>query len=273
MIQTIKRHLRRTPLPRWYGSFRWGVLAPVLWKFRRAREEQREREIVERQFGGSLEVLAGPFAGLKYVSESVIGGLARLFGTYEAELHGVVEEVVEKGYPAIINIGSGEGYYAIGLARRLPDARVYAFDMDPAEQRQCQRMVEANGVADRVSIAGACSIDELAALPLRGCLLVCDCEGAEFELLQPGLVPALRAADILVELHDWLVPGTTAAIVERFRDTHDIRLIDTQPRDPDAYPQLRGLNPAERRLVVDERRPPWMQWAYLRARASEVSLD
>jgi hypothetical protein len=46
-------------------------------------------------------------------------------GCYEHELHGEIEQLVTRGFDAVLNIGCGEGYYAIGLARRMPTAAHY----------------------------------------------------------------------------------------------------------------------------------------------------
>ena len=100
-------------------------------------------------------VLSGPFKGMEYPVRTVEGSRsARLLGAYEASLAPVIEEIVTKAYPLVIDVGSAEGYYAVGLARRLPKARVLARDANPKAQALCAVLAEANGVADRVEIGG-----------------------------------------------------------------------------------------------------------------------
>ena len=66
-------------------------------------------------------VQGGPFAGMTYVrGVSCANTISRLLGSYEAELHPVVEQVISRSYPTVIDVGCAEGYYAIGLARRSP---------------------------------------------------------------------------------------------------------------------------------------------------------
>jgi protein-L-isoaspartate O-methyltransferase len=55
---------------------------------------------------------------------------AKLLGAYEHSLHDVLLKPVSRQPDPIINVGCAEGYYAVGLARLLPDATVYAFDID-----------------------------------------------------------------------------------------------------------------------------------------------
>jgi hypothetical protein len=40
--------------------------------------------------------------------------LSKLLGTYESELHPVLHEILIKPYELIVDVGSAEGYYAIG---------------------------------------------------------------------------------------------------------------------------------------------------------------
>src|SRR5512140_2013789 len=64
-----------------------------------------------------LEVLSGPFKGMRYGDFSYNSALIpKLLGTYEADLHNWVGEALATGYDAVINVGCAEGYYAVGFA-------------------------------------------------------------------------------------------------------------------------------------------------------------
>src|SRR5262249_7917881 len=106
----------------------------------------------------------GPFAGMKYLPRSARSLLPpKLLGCYEAELPPVWERIAGRPYDTVINVGCGEGYYAVGLARLLPAVHVHAFDADPLAQDLCRLLAERNGVAGRVTVAGACGPAELQA--------------------------------------------------------------------------------------------------------------
>jgi FkbM family methyltransferase len=49
----------------------------------------------------------------------------------------------------VIDIGSAEGYFAIGIARL--GKRVIAFDADPHERRICKVMASLNEVSERLT--------------------------------------------------------------------------------------------------------------------------
>ena len=75
-------------------------------------------------------VLSGPFAGMRLELSPVSSRhlLGYVLGTQELELRDTVESIVRRGYATIINVGAADGYYAIGLARRLPSTEIVGFE-------------------------------------------------------------------------------------------------------------------------------------------------
>jgi len=215
-----------------------------------------------------LVVLSGPFAGMVYVAETAGNSLPKLLGSYEAELRQWVTAIINTGYGKIINVGCAEGYYAVGLALRVPETRVFAFDIDPRARQLCEKMAEVNGVSERVVVRGECNCERLDALLDDRSLVICDCEGCELGLLDPGRVPNLRVSDVLVELHDFIDRSISPTIISRFADTHDISIISSLERDPSTYPALETFNDWDRHVAVAEFRPEQMQWAFMRAKHS-----
>lgn len=213
-------------------------------------------------------VLGGPFAGMAYVAQARGSALMpKLLGSYEAELHEIIRQIMAADYAAVIDIGCAEGYYANGLALRMPSAHVYAFDIDPEAQKLCTEMARLNAVEERVTVSGECHTGDLNTILAGRSLLICDCEGFEVEMLRPDLIPALAQADILVELHDHIRPGITPLILDRFEGTHRAALVTAAERDADCYPQLQFADARHRQLAVSEFRQPGQQWAFLRSRA------
>ena len=102
----------------------------------------------------------------------------------------------------MLNIGCAEGYYAVGLARAMPRARSLAFDTNPKAQAACKQLAAKNGVSDRVTVGGLFSPSDFADYVDESTLVFCDIEGAELELLDPALAPALESLDLIVESHE-----------------------------------------------------------------------
>ncbi len=182
----------------------------------------RSRRLIERQSAAlglvdlarriathdGATVQRGPFAGLRLDLDALPVHIApKLLGTYEDELHEAVEVLIARRPAQVLNVGCAEGYYAIGLARRLPDARVHAFDADPKARAATSRNAALNGVADRVTVHGVLHHDAFESfLRQDTTLVIMDCEGAEADLLDPARVPSLARVDVLVELHPSAVP-------------------------------------------------------------------
>jgi hypothetical protein len=258
-LERILPGFLKKPLHRTYGAY-------LDWMVPRIN-----KQILRRLFpSGDLRVLSGPFQGMKYLPFSSGSALLpKLLGTYEQELHGVFDQVLRRQYRAIIDIGCAEGYYVVGLALKMPNAAVYGFDLDPGAQDKCRQLARLNGIENRVTLLGRCSVESLIPLVGPGSLIICDCEGAEMELLDPEKAGGLRHADILVELHDQLVPGITSVIRQRFSPTGKVALLQSTERDLSACPEsLAPLSRREQKLALNELRghSP-IGWAFIEAKA------
>ena len=219
------------------------------------------RELTRR---GGLTVRGGPFAGMTMASRVTEGCSApKILGSYEQELHGFVRSLPERGYEAVIDIGCAEGYYAVGLARLLPEATIFAYDIDEASRVTCARLAERNGVADRLQVGGQFSPEDFQAFADRKTLVVCDIEGAEVPLIDPAAAPALLAMDILIELHDGIDESISGTIMGRFEATHDITFVQVGERNPGAYPELLKFSHLDQLLAVWEWRGGPTPWAWM----------
>jgi hypothetical protein len=217
-------------------------------------------------------VKAGPFKGLRYPLEAAGSTLLpKLVGAYESELHPIIQKISSAGYTTVVDIGCAEGYYAVGLACRLPLAHVHAFDIDAEARHLCRKTARLNGALDRVTIHGRCDQMSLTAkLPSTGssparALVICDAEGFEVDLLDVNLVPRLRHVDLLVELHDCFRSGATDILLERFRKSHCAEVITSTEREPANYEALQNFTLEEQQLALNEFRHGVQRWVYFQA--------
>jgi len=214
------------------------------------------------------------FRGMKYVGQAVGSALGpKLLGTYEMELRSKIEAICAAGYSHIIDVGAAEGYYAVGLATRSSASKVTAFETSETGRALMAEMARANGVSDRVMIRGHCDVGELTGALGSGeeTFLLMDCEGAEAELLDPRAIPALVRVDILVEIHDFKVPGVGALLRGRFEPSHSIEEIPARARSVrDAPVLISGLAAifGDERIesALNEGRPAPMSWLHLKQR-------
>lgn len=207
-------------------------------------------------------IYAGPFKGMTYVTEASEGALIpRLLGTYECELHPYLEAFAKDGLDCVIDVGCAEGYYAVGLARRMPDVTVYAHDIDERARVGCAELAAKNGVSDRVVIGGEFQPEDFQRFAGRRTLVMVDTEGAELDILQPDRGPALAQMRIIVETHDVLRAGALAAMKSRFAATHDIIQVEMGPKGFDLPWWLAELGHLDQLLATWEWRSgptPWL---------------
>jgi len=180
----------------------------------------------------------------------------------------VKEYVFPLGYPAIINIGCAEGYYAVGLARQMPFTRVLAFDLNPKAQETCAALAQKNQVAERVAVGGGFRPEDFAAYIDQKVLVLCDIEGAEKDLLDIDKAPALAGMDLIVESHECMAHGMTRLLMERFTSTHEITLVeDNGQRQMDNVPAwFISLAHLDQLLAVWEWRSGPTPWLVMKAK-------
>lgn len=214
-------------------------------------------------------VLGGPFCGMKYISEaqgSVL--IPKLLGIYEKELNLVIDNLCRQPFQNIYVIGAGEGYYVVGMALKIPKARVFAYEANVSAHKLISEVAEKNGVSARVSILGLCADDDMRAVRPDS-LVIMDVEGAEQYLLDPMKFSGLQSATILFEAHQ-APEETQSLILAKFKQTHSILRIDSEVRVWKdirclAFPFLFYI----RRNIgfwLDEMRGVPMQWYVLSAK-------
>ncbi len=214
-------------------------------------------------------VLRGPFAGLRFPAQVLltIPCAQRIVGSYEKELHPVFQNLNKNmDYEAVVDIGSAEGYYAVGLALLL-HLPVFAFDVDPEQRRRCRKTAELNGVGSLLKMGTYCDRPTLCRLAHgKRCFVVSDCEGYEMELFDLEAAADLSHSDVLIEIHETNQGGVYESISGAFMKTHLIHTYEATARKADEYPEL-GFLGADAAKAIEEWRDARQQWVFLNARA------
>jgi len=248
----------------------WAIHVAHLW--RRAANQIRYPFVasaVELRAGG--RIMSGPFRGLRAPHSGISWThYIQMLGLYEKSLVPAIEAVVARQPAVIVDVGSHWGYYALGLAMRCPRSRVVAYEMDRSRAQLPQRYGRLNGLERRLEVRGVCTIEELAAdlAGLKGAFLLMDVEGAEDTLLDPVRVPGLRHTEIIVELHDSMVPGVTERLRAAFASTHQEVLLQYENASIETVMTGSMIKHRLFRNVInrlmDERRASLMCWLYLK---------
>ncbi|MCL1463529.1 hypothetical protein [Argonema galeatum] len=209
-------------------------------------------------------VLSGPFKGMKFTLENP--DLPKILGTYELEIDSAIKRIEAHRFDLIINVGAGEGYYAVGTALKWPEAVVYAFEADRNKHPQILKLSQNNAVLDRVKILGICQENDLLASLNQdlSTLIIIDIEGSEIELLNPDMIANLKKAVILVELHNFLSEQCSSIIWQRFQASHEIETYTTKDRDLEDFPLKKGIiNSLVTKQIIElmcENRPATQEW-------------
>jgi len=161
MFPVLKRYVRRQ-FPNTYQR-----LDAAMDEVRR-HHVRRLRTVLPLAESMSFTVQAGPFAGLRFPREAVTGSIScaclpKLLGIYEMECQKFVEELCTKSYKLVLNIGADEGYYAVGLARRIEYATVVAFETVEKSRSLCRQTAMLNQCATAVWLI----VSERSAMPVN----------------------------------------------------------------------------------------------------------
>lgn len=256
---------RGFPFPAWFPVrsvyHAWVERACAVW----------HRRLV-RRIGG--RVLSGPFRGMRYVHEAVGSSyLPKLLGTYELELHPVVDKLRGMGFGLVVDVGAAEGYYAVGAALLWPSARVVAFEAEATGRLLCGELAARNGARARVEVLGFADLRSFGGVLDRAggapTLVIMDVEGAEVALLDPAATPALARATILVECHDDEGNPIAETLRARFGATHSVETYASRRRTLADFP-LRDRPPLGWSVPVmaamAEHRPRRMEWLFMTPR-------
>lgn len=267
----IKGAMRRGQGYRWYR----GIAASLRkMEFELADEDRKTYSAACRKMVDALSperiVVGGPFQGMLYPFDDAIGSpwAPKILGTYECEIHDVIRQIPGWGCSAVLNIGAGEGYYAVGLAR-LANLPVVAYELDERAHEMIRQLAGANRVMPLITIKGICRESDLIAessgMGARP-LLVIDCEGAELDLVSDAVLQHYPNATLIVETHDGIRQGITPALLRRLKPSHDTIVLAEKLRTESDLHHSRSatVEKTELRMVLDERRGGWTKWIVAR---------
>jgi hypothetical protein len=220
---------------------------------------------IRRELGDTDSVMQGPFMGTRIMPQLRGNWLKCVLGTYEKEVWPAVEALCEYEPEVVVNVGAAAGYYSVGLARRLPETTVVAFEGQRLWRSMHARNERANGVDDRVALRGFCTpreLEDVIATQARPALIV-DIDGGEDSLLDPAALPALTRSVIMVEVHDHIATGVSGRLRERFEGTHEIEKFLIERRAPSDLPENCELSSEDALFAMDERRGTYPQPIWL----------
>lgn len=178
-------------------------------------------------FRGEFKVLSGPFKEMVYLDRSSGSSFfPKIIGSYEFELHGLLEMIKNRDYKQIYDIGCAEGYYAVGLSRMFKESEVFAFDLNPECEFLVEKLSRVNGTLKVTFVKeGFIKFLNHNSEYLRS-LFIFDCEGCEYDVFNSYDISKLKKSDLLFEVHDYLNPAIGKTLISNFSNSHSTTKID-----------------------------------------------
>ena len=213
----------------------------------------------------------GFFKGMHYPDFLAAGSAIypKFMGSYEREIYPIMEEILKQPYTLIIDVGCAEGYYAVGFAMLMPNAKVLAYDTDARARNLCKQIAQLNNVSERIKIGGTLTADELCTIDFENnrTLIISDCEGYEKELFTNNNLQHLKNCDILIETHDLFDMSITSYLTTLFKHTHKTPIIinsldDIKKAQTYHYTETKDLDYTLKKLIFGESRKAIMEWMF-----------
>ena len=238
--------------------------------FEKAVVKLRRRRVSKTLFDRYRgQVQRGPFAGLQLDRQNTASkgqlGL-KIFGLYES----VVVEAIEKFGPFgdFINIGACDGYFTLGLLKSGLAKRSICFETVQSRQKAIRRYAQQNGLDQQVIVLGTADQQigqQIASHNFQpaGSLMICDIEGAEFELLTQPFLDALVGSTMIIELHDRIHDELSEQrhdLISRLPENYNHEILNWQPPNFSGIEDLEELSDNDRALATSEGRKTRGEW-------------
>lgn len=224
-------------------------------------------------------ILKGYEVGVSDWAEAAAG--TYLLGTYEPQVCAILDRLKSPDR-VLIDIGAADGLYGVGLVAVGAFGRSLCFEADETRQRNLRELSARLGLEDRVAIYGSADAAAIRGaitdhdVDTRKAVVVCDIEGGEFGLFDPGLLETLSDCHLIVETHDFLLrKGRSATALQELKlragqyfNVHEVRDGLRYLRD---VPLLADWSDSDTWMMCMEGRRRMMTWLYL-APAREAGL-
>lgn len=204
----------------------------------------------------------GLFKNLKY-AENRERMYNKILGTYEKQLQIFIKDAILKNPDIIINIGCGDGYYGLGLAKILQNSKSILVDINDTELLRAKSNAKANNL-NNVSFLNDISDQELSDLinSHKKPFIFIDIEGGEYKYLDSSRYNYLSKCLMMIETHDFIHNGITNLLATKFSSTHKIYIISDTEKD--IMDDFLDHVPLDDKLIFQsEGRPQNMKWMYL----------
>ena len=231
------------------------------------RRKMLSRNIFDR-YNGTVQL--GPYKNMKLGSRSNIsqGPLAlKILGLYEKQ---VTEKIHQIGkFQTLINFGAADGYMALGPLFSGACNRSICFEMTEKGRESIKINAKLNQINQKVEVLGKVDdtiIKQLNELKInsKNSVVLCDIEGAEFNIFSTDLFEFLKKSTIIIELHDRLIQDgqdLRKSLISKIPKGLNYEIIaDYKSINYFGLKDLEELSDNDRALVMSEGRKFFGEW-------------
>lgn len=201
----------------------------------------------------------------------------KLAGEYEAHVADKLA-ILAKKYKHFIDIGAADGYFAVGLLQAKLFETCTCFEISMKGREVIASNAKLNGVSDQIEILqeGNCETIKAVISKFGPSAVLCDIEGAEFDLFDETLLQALSDSTVIMELHDDVIDyykDSRDGLIRRARSTFDITFLMRHNPRVNELLELETWSDIKRLLAFDECRPRRMNWLLLTPKSGGTNLN
>ena len=229
-------------------------------------------ELLETQIGGRV-VQYGAFRGMQL---SQISGWCKaelasmLLGMYEREVLQYLANLPYRARENFVNIGAGEGYFAIGMLHAELSLRTICFEMSETSREAIRDGSSLNQIDQNLTLLGLADEDFLDQVEpvddfeYDNSVFLFDVEGAELGLLTDDGLRRMARAHIVIETHATMVSEQGQMEFEKLCSRyHRVSEIRTEGRNPGEFSELESWPDNHRWAICSEGRPERGRWLVL----------
>lgn len=276
-MRALKKRLRKAARKLGKGDLSASVRALVTPHHSETRIETARAEVADylRELHRNT-VAHGPFKGM-LLSETSYWGRhdtsAKILGTYERQVADRLAAFRNLG-SLLVDIGSADGYFAVGALRAGYFAESICFESSPKGRQSLAANASRNGVGERIRVLGTATDREIREVvaPDRKGVVLCDIEGAEFDLLTDALFRHLSGMHFVIELHDFLVadgPRLRQDLTDRASRIFDVEFMRAADPTVSQFRELDHFGDDHRMLAFSEGRDAATEWMVLYPKAPD----
>ena len=219
--------------------------------------------------------MSGLFEGMKLVKKSNWDKKiykfntdlsSKIVGCYEQEVQDKIVEFQKKNKKKyFVNLGAGEGYFALGALHSGLFEKSLAFEISDLSRNIMIENSKLNNLEDRLLIKHKASENFLKDLDssfnkISDIFFLADMEGDEFNIFNNENLQVIKNCNLIIEFHELDDNKKNQEFMDKIKKYFNVEILTTSGRDFSKISHLKDLNDDDRWLIASENRPYRMNW-------------